>query len=98
MAKKYVVTDEYIILGHVEYHNELVKDKNKIIGGGRWELVKDTNTLYFYGKSDEFGSVTLEQFKNSYYYNNREHKIIFSTKEYFSDALKDENAVEVNFD
>lgn len=91
-TNKFVINDGDLILGHVEFHKELIKgrDKNKTIGGGRWYV--DTNIIYFYGRSVDFGRVTKEEFDAAFKQPSIEcNKIIFSTKEYFSDVLKELN-------
>ena len=67
MAKKFVINNNELIIGDVKFHKELIKDKNiiKVIGGGYWDYDEDTNTMYFYGDSQEFGYVTKEEFNDS---------------------------------
>jgi len=67
MAQKFVINDNILILGEVEFHEDLVKDriKSNTIGGGYWIYHKDTNTYYFYGNSIEFGQVTKEEFNSA---------------------------------
>ena len=67
MARKFIINDNELIIGNVEYHFELLKgrDKDKTIGGGYWYYDKPNNQLYFYGCSHDFGGVTEEQFNLS---------------------------------
>lgn len=48
-VNKFVINDDDLIIGHVEFHEELVRGRNrsKTVGGGRWHVDKDTNTIYF---------------------------------------------------
>lgn len=64
VAKKFVINDGWLIIGQVEFHEDLIKnrDRSKTVGGGRWVYVKETNSIYFYGESTDFGQVTKEQF------------------------------------
>ena len=68
MARKFVINDGDLILGQVELHEDLVKhrDRSKTVGGGYWYNHRETKTIYFYGKSIDFGQVTKEQFDNSF--------------------------------
>lgn len=93
MAHKFVINNGYLILGDVEIHEQLVKgmDKSKTIGGGRWHFDKAINTIYFYGKSIDFGKVTKEQFETALKSQSlQRHTIVFSDKEYFKDVEKEQ--------
>ncbi len=93
MAKKFIINDNELILGHVEMHEDLLgkgSDRSKTIGGGFWHYDRDNNTMYFYGSSMDFGSVTEEQFLAAELPLSIENaKIVFSTKNYFSEVLKE---------
>lgn len=94
MAQKFVINDGRLILGQVEMHEELVRglDYGKTVGGGRWQVDKETNTIYFYGSSVDFGKVTKEQFEDAYKQPSVETmNIVFSEKEYFGDVMKEQN-------
>ena len=52
---KFIVEDDFIIIGKVDYHNKLVTNKEKVKGGGWFKWSKDKSTLIFYGDSHEFG-------------------------------------------
>lgn len=84
MAQKFVINDGILILGNVEFHEDLVKnrDRSKTIGGGRWYSDKESNTVYFWGTSCDFGQVTEEQFNESIKQSSLLKKnIVFSTKD-----------------
>lgn len=94
MAQKFVINDGRLILGQVEMHEELIRglDYGKTVGGGRWQVDKETNTVYFYGSSVDFGKVTKEQFEDAYKQPSLERmNIVFSEKEYFSEVIKEQN-------
>jgi hypothetical protein len=91
MAQKFVIHDEYLILGNVELHADLVKgkDSSKTVGGGRWYYDKSKNTMYFWGKSIEFGQVTREEFDAAFKQPSVERAaIIFSYLEDFETVVK----------
>jgi len=97
MALKYIINDGKLIMGNCEYHAELHGknlDKKKTIGGGRYYFKEELygKVVFFYGKSDEFGVVTKEQFeaalKNSYLgARMKNHEKIFTNGE-LGDAIK----------
>ena len=65
MAQKFVICDKKLLMGNVSVHRQLVNtssDAEKITGGGHWYTDHNTKTVYFYGSSREFGTVTKEQF------------------------------------
>jgi hypothetical protein len=64
MAKKYVINDNRLVLGQVNYHEELCRDNSKTIGGGSWHI--EGNKLYLYGISMNFGSVEKEDVDKAY--------------------------------
>jgi len=83
MARKFVINDGDLLLGDVELHEELVKskyrDRSKTVGGGYWDYDKLNNTMYFWGKSIDFGQVTKEQFDQSFKQPSVENaKIVFT--------------------
>ncbi len=94
IAKKFVINDGDLILGQVEMHEELVRgvDRSKTIGGGRWYVdEEDSNMIYFYGSSVEFGKVNKEQFDAAFKQPSLEKmNIIFSEKEYLNDVKKEQ--------
>jgi hypothetical protein len=96
MAKKFVINDSDLILGDVEVHEQLIRDrdKTKTVGGGRWHIdEEDPNTIYFYGSSIDFGKVTKEQFDAAFKQPSVEKmNIIFSEKEYMSEVKKEQLA------
>lgn len=94
MAQKFVINDGCLILGNVELHEELVhgREYDKTVGGGRWQVDKETNTIYFYGSSIDFGKVTKEQFDTAFKQPSLSRmNIVFSEKEYMSEVLKEKS-------
>jgi hypothetical protein len=60
MAKKWIINDNNLIVGNVQYHRDLLPNHKGTIGGGLWSYDKKTNTLLLYGQSYDFGSVSKE--------------------------------------
>lgn len=93
MALKWVINDECLIFGNVEFHEDLIgqgSDKNKTVGGGRWHYDRQTNIMYFWGSSVDFGQVTEEEFINAFKQPSVElATIVFSLKLDFNDVLKE---------
>lgn len=91
MVQKFVINDNYLILGNVELHEDLVKDRDssKTVGGGRWYYDRDKNTMYFWGKSIQFGQVTREEFDNAIKQPSVERAaVVFSYLEDFKAVVK----------
>lgn len=64
MASKYLIIDDsFRMSSSIEYHKELVPEKNTgtIHGGGRFFIVDDTKDVFLYDSSDDFGAATKEQ-------------------------------------
>lgn len=64
MAKKFVISRNLLIIGNVQFHMDLVdkSERHAITGGGYWHKSLEKNTMYFYGTSRDFGSVSFEEF------------------------------------
>jgi len=66
MAKKWIIQDGNLRLGHVDLHKELKsKTGNAVKGGGYWELDKEKKIIYLYGKSIDFGQCKLDDIINA---------------------------------
>jgi len=93
MARKWIIDDEYLILGDVELHEDLVskgRDRNKVRGGGRWHFDRQANIMYFWGKSIDFGQATKEDFDKVYKQPSVEQAtIVFSHKLNLIDIIKE---------
>jgi len=94
MAKKFVINDGDLIIGHVELHEDLVKgmDRNKTIGGGYWYFDREKNIVYFYGKSLDFGTVSEDELRAAFKQSSIEDAtIVFSEKETLCDVLVEQH-------
>lgn len=60
MNPKFIIEDDSLIMGKVNYHRDLATDKSKVKGGGWFKYDKDTNTFIFYDSSFDFGKAKLE--------------------------------------
>lgn len=93
MAKKFIINDGDLILGHVKYHENLVtgdRERDKTIGGGFWHHDRNTNVMWFWGTSRDFGNVTKKQFDDAIKEQIVEDsEIYFSSLEYYSDVRKE---------
>lgn len=59
LKQKFVISKEYgFDIGRVVFHRDL---SYLAIGGGYYFFDHEFNTLYLYGKSEEFGTVTQKQ-------------------------------------
>lgn len=101
--KKFIVIDREGVLqlkcGIVQYHKELLGKKDtreSVKGGGRWHWEKETHRVYFYGKSHDFGRVSIETFqealKNSFVPFDEGVQLFFSHHEYLSQTLEDSSS------
>lgn len=91
-VNKFVINDGDLILGEVEFHEDLIHGRNrsKTVGGGRWYEDIDTDTIYFFGESTDFGAVTKEQFDAAFKQPGlSKFNIVFSNKLLFADVLKE---------
>lgn len=93
MAKKWVLNNGNIILGHVDFHSQLCRDNANTIGGGWWFMHHDSNTIIYYGSSEDYGSVTRDQFERAYNHNAEHHKVFFSTNQKLAAALSGFEAI-----
>jgi len=102
---KFIIKNNDLILGHVEYHRQLVDEKEiyKIIGGGRWEYNPEDygDVIFFFGKSADFGPVSKFQFETAWeaaktkpeFAKFVNSKVIFSNHDYFLDVLLEHNSI-----
>lgn len=54
MAQKYIINNNTLILGNVEYHSELSKDHSKTQGGGYWHVDTQHKKVYLYSRSLDY--------------------------------------------
>jgi hypothetical protein len=100
MAKKWlIVNGEFRMSGSVEFHRELLREgegKKDTQGGGWWELDRETLSFLLYSKSEDFGPAkkedvlaAIKKYRFPGFMRINKIKFFFSTKEWFSDALKE---------
>jgi hypothetical protein len=98
MAKKFIINNGNLVMGHVEYHKELLSDHTKTVGGGWWEYNKEKDIMYLYSRSMDFGQAKREDVIGaiqtgliSTSLNNT--KFFHSYEEFLCDVMEDENGV-----
>lgn len=80
MARKWVINDDWLILGDVEFHEDLLSGDRKqrnTAGGGRWHVDRERKVIFFYGKSIDFGQATKEEFEHAFKQPSVEHSETF---------------------
>jgi len=65
MAQKYVLNDGDLAMAHVKYHADIYKNNKDTKGGGYWYFEKKRNLWIFYSKSEEFGNISYDAFKDA---------------------------------
>lgn len=65
MARKWIIEEGLLKLGNVTLHRDLCKDPQKVEGGGYWEYNQAQSKMFFYGKSEDFGQVTQQQWRDA---------------------------------
>jgi hypothetical protein len=93
MTRKWIINDDDLILGDVEFHEDLLtgdrKQKNTV-GGGRWHIDTERDIIFFWGKSIDFGQATKKEFDYAFKQPSVEHyETFFSLKTDFNDVLKE---------
>jgi hypothetical protein len=66
MACKWIVNNNELIIGNVEFHFDLLgsnRKKEQTAGGGMWFIDRRRKITYFWGESQDFGNVTQETFQ-----------------------------------
>lgn len=80
---KFIVQDGELRMGRVVAHADLVGDNSKSVkGGGLWDYDPESDTLYLYAKSFEFGTVTPEDLKDIWVRPSLEKSTIYFSTEY----------------
>lgn len=94
MARKYIIQDGDMRMGDVEMHYQLTDKTNPkhTLGGGYWYIPDDRKVLYLYGKSIDFGDLTIEQLKEIKTSGNHSRALInlewrFSKSDYLTEAM-----------
>ena len=93
MARKFILDQNSFIAGHVEMHYQLKSKDSQVKGGGYWYIDDKRENLYLYGKSIDFGALTLEQLveaKNTFQIRNGLEKLnwVYSKSDSLNDALE----------
>lgn len=60
MARKYLITQDTIMLTNCDTHREIVKDHSTTLGGGHWDIDFENKTILLYGESLDYGWVKRE--------------------------------------
>jgi len=93
---KFIINNNEIIVGFVEFHIDLARNHELTIGGGWWYLDRKNNILYLYGDSQEFGKVTIDDVISAKKPVNMEaYPIAFSNSNLLYNVLKNENHVRI---
>jgi hypothetical protein len=99
-APKFLIVNGQLVMNVVEFHNELLRGypkDAKVLGGGRYLRSSDGDKKYilFYGSSDEFKSISRSAFEKYILTDEafKESTLLFSEKEWASDAIKEANAI-----
>ena len=94
MAKKFIINNDLLVIGNVGYQFQLVQQHATTRGGGWWHVDRETETLYLYDKSTDYGRCDFNELKKvvengampmSY----NKLRIVFSKHERLEDAMKD---------
>lgn len=81
MARKCIITDEdQLRLGHIDLHKQLVGRTGTPKGGGFWLYDKESNTVYVWGKSSDYGPLTADMVSSAWLHGKDMH-IVFTSKE-----------------
>lgn len=60
---KFIVTEDYLIIGYVEMHKDLASEGMEVLGGGWWHLDKENKNLYLYGQSFDYGRTNINKIR-----------------------------------
>lgn len=60
---KFIIENDNLILGKVQFHKHLTTKPNEVKGGGWYEFDHERKTFTFYGESFDFGSARLDDIK-----------------------------------
>lgn len=98
MAQKFLIINDALITGTVEFHKELVREGTKredIKGGGWYHWDEEEKVVLFYSTSQDYGSVTIEEWLEALKSEDTwispfwdDHKFIFSDRLKLEDVYK----------
>ena len=60
---KFIIEDGALIISKCTYHKDIAENKDNVIGGGWFDYRHDDKVFQFYGKSEDFGPVSIEDIK-----------------------------------
>jgi hypothetical protein len=60
---KFIIEGDSLIISKVKYHKDIVTDRSQVKGGGWFRWANEHKTLVFYGQSEDFGPVKLEDIR-----------------------------------
>ena len=92
MARKWILNDNELRMGHVDLHKELRSGKDPVTGGGYFYWIESQRVMLLYSKSQDFGPITEEQFKAmelDLSIERRDLTIHFSLKDSLEDAMNE---------
>ena len=86
---KFIVQNGELKMGRVVAHEELAGDNiDDVKGGGLWDYDPESDTLYLYAKSFQFGTVTPEDLKDVWVRPSLEKSTIYFSTEMHLDFAK----------
>lgn len=99
LKPKFIIQHNKLRVGRVEMHFELLIPDNKddVKGGGYWDYDKESNVLYLYGHSIEFGSVSPDDFENIFIQPSLEEATIYLSEEDSLEKAKKNNILIQSF-
>lgn len=60
---KFIIENDNLILGKVEYHRHLATNTKDVKGGGWYEFDHERKMFIFHGESFDFGAAKIEDIK-----------------------------------
>lgn len=65
MPQKYIILNDKLVMGDVQFHSQLSADSKAIKGGGFWHIDPETKCVILYGSSIDFGPCKVEDVMNA---------------------------------
>ncbi|MFN3555654.1 MAG: hypothetical protein ACK4VN_06805 [Bacteroidales bacterium] len=90
MYQKFIINQERLKLAIVDQHRYIAEDHSTTRGGGWWHMDVSSRKIWLYGRSIEFGRVTVELLTRIIRNGNHDYPdftFLFSTSERLDDAL-----------
>lgn len=97
---KWIIQDRELRLGRVVAHEDLTKENGDggVKGGGLWYYEKETNSLYLYGKSYDYGQASADDFEDVWVRPSLEKSKIYFSKAMSLELAKTNNTIVQDFD